>query len=522
MKQINIKTIIASACLLAVMGFTSCIGDLDVTPIDPSVTQEFDQTGVFAKIYATMALTGQQGPDGNKDVDGIDEGTSAFYRLIVTLNEYPTDEVICSWGDTGIPELNFMSWSSSHDQVTGLYARLYFNITLCNHFLEMTEGQEDDVSVKQRAEARFMRALNYYYLMDFYGRVPYVVVVSDELPSQYSRASVYAFIESELSSIEADMYAPGQAPYGRADQAANWLLRARLYLNAEVYTGTAAWSQAANYAKKVMDSSYSLAPVYAHLFMADNDGSSSVNRAKQEIILPIRQNGAMTKTYGGSFYSIAATRTDGMTPWGSVDGWGGVRARAALIQKFFPNLNVPNGNEAEVAAAANDDRALFYNDSERTVEVVNVNTFKNGLSICKWSNIRVDGASTSDTKFTDTDVPFLRLTEAYMTYAEASFRSGNTSEALATINEIRSRANASTLAALTLDNILDEWAREFYFEGRRRMDLVRFGRFTSNDYIWDWKGGSAEGTSVSSFYNIYPIPYTDINANKKLTQNPGY
>ena len=183
-----LKSIIPAASLCLTLGLSSCIGDLDVTPIDPSVTQTFYQDEVFYKIYATMGLTGQTGPDGNGDVDGIDEGTSGFVRLIWNLNELSTDEAICSWGDPGIPEMNFMRWSSSHDQIKGLYGRLNFDVTLCNNFLEQTEGMTDEKTVRQRAEARFMRALNYYYLMDFFGNVPFTTVVSNTPPQQISRA----------------------------------------------------------------------------------------------------------------------------------------------------------------------------------------------------------------------------------------------------------------------------------------------------------------------------------------------
>ncbi|MDH6303755.1 hypothetical protein M2459_000087 [Parabacteroides sp. PF5-5] len=521
MKLRYIKSILLSLSFCLALGLTACIGDLDVDPIDPSVTQEFDQEAVFAKIYATMALTGQKGPDGNGDVDGIDEGTSAFYRLIFTINEYPTDEVICSWGDPGIPELNYINWSSSHEMLTGLYARLNFDVTLCNHFLEMTDGKTDDNTVRQRAEARFMRALNFYYLMDIYGNVPFTEKVTSDLPDQILRADLFNYIEKELLEIESDMYDARQAPFGRADKVASWLLLSRMYLNAEVYTGTARWSDAAAYAKKVMDSSYQLNANYAHLFMGDNDGSS-VNQSPQEIILPIRQDGLNIRSWGGSLFLIAATHTEGMTLWGTTEGWGGVRARAALAKKFFQDGNVPTGDEKEVAKAANDDRALFFS-KERTVEIANVNTFKEGLSIAKFTNIRADGNASSDPKYTDMDIPFFRLAEAYLTYAEAVLRSGgDTGSALGAINALRTRAHASQLASISLDNILDEKSREFYAEGHRRTDLIRYGYFTGAGYLWDWKGGSAQGTSVSSIYNLCPIPASDMNANEKLVQNPGY
>jgi hypothetical protein len=501
------------------MVFTSCIGDLDVDPIDPSVTQEFDQDAVFAKIYATLALTGQAGPDGNGDLDGIDEGMSAFFRLIFSANEFPTDEVLCSWGDPGIPELNFIGWSASNGPLTGLYARLNFDVTLCNHFLESAKG-DDSKTLLQRAEVRFMRALNLYYLLDLYGNVPFIETVSSTPPSQISRADLFDYIEKEIKDVLPSLSAPREAPYGRADRAAAQLLLSRLYLNAEVYSGKVRWAEAAQAAQEVLESGYNLTPVYAHLFMADNDGSE-VNQAPQEILLPVRQHGVDTRSWGGSLFLIAATHTEGMTSWGTTEGWGGVRARAALVKKFFPSGDVPQGDEAAVVQAAGDDRALFFSEG-RTVEINAVNVFKEGLSIAKFSNIRADGQAANDPLYTDTDLPIMRLAEAYLIHAEAAFRSGDIQTALTDINRLRSRAHARPLASLNLDDILDERARELYGEGHRRTDLIRFGYFTSNDYLWDWKGGQSQGSAVSSFYNLYPIPTADLNANAQLTQNPGY
>lgn len=520
-KYMRLISAFASIALAASI-FSSCIGDLDVDPIDPSVTQSFNQDGVFVKIYASLALTGQEGPAGKGDVDGIDEGTSAFVRLIWNLNELTTDEAICSWGDPGIPEMNFNRWSSSHDQVTGLYGRLNFNITLCNHFLEQTEGLTDDKSVKQRAEARFMRALNFYYLMDLFGNVPFTEVVAIEPPQQIKRSDLFDYIEKELNDIEADMYEPKAAPYYRVDKVANWLLKSRLYLNAEVYTGTAKWSEAASYAKKVMDSAYKLNPEYTHLFMGDNNGSS-VNKAPQEIILPIASDGIKTKSWGSSLFLIASTRTSGMPNWGSTEGWGGNRARSALVKKFFPGGNIPSGAMATPSTTgAADKRALFFID-DRTLEIENVEIFKQGYSVMKFNNARADGNSPGDTQFPDMDVPFLRVAEAYLTYAEATLRAGGSSnDALNAVNAIRTRANATAITSINLNGVLDEKAREFYFEGHRRTDLIRYGYYGGGDYNWDWKGGTPGGTKFSAIYNLFPIPSTDMNSNPNLTQNPGY
>lgn len=519
-----LKSIIPAASLFLTLGLSSCIGDLDVTPIDPSVTQTFYQDEVFYKIYATMGLTGQTGPDGNGDVDGIDEGTSGFVRLIWNLNELSTDEAICSWGDPGIPEMNFMRWSSSHDQIKGLYGRLNFDVTLCNHFLEQTEGMTDEKTVRQRAEARFMRALNYYYLMDFFGNVPFTTVVSNTPPQQISRADLFDFIEQELIETENDMYASRMAPYGRADVVANWLLRSRLYLNAGVYTGTARWNEAAEYASKVMSSSYVLNSDYRQLFMADNSGSA-VNKAYEEIILPITADGIKTQCWASSLFLIASTHTADMVSWGTTEGWGGNRARASLVKKFFPSGSLPAGANLEDLSTSGDSRALFFAGGDgRTVEISKVSVFKEGLSVAKFSNVRADGQPSSDPKFVDTDVPFFRMAEAYLTYAEATLRAGgDKTSALNALNKLRERAGTTLYQNIDLDMILDEKAREFFFEGHRRTDLIRYGYFAgSTDYTWDWKGGTQKGTQVDKKYNILPIPASDLNANPNLVQNEGY
>lgn len=530
MKKIAFKSYLLILSLLVLAGVSSCTKDLDVTPIDPSITQTFDQDAVFTKIYASMALTGQEGPSGTPDLDAsyVDEGTSAFVRLIWNFNELCTDEAMCSWGDPGIPEMNFCQWTASHEQLKGLYARLYFIVTLTNHFLEQTDGQTDDVSVKQRAEARFIRALSYSYLLDFFGNVPFATTVSTELPEQIQRADLYSWILDELTEIEPDMYEPKTAPYYRADKVANWLLQARLYLNAEVYTGTADWADAATYAKKVIDSEYTLCPSYEQLFMADNAGTidgSTVNQAPDEIILPIAADGIKTYSYGSTLFLIASTHTSGMTDWGTTEGWGGNRARAALVKKFFPDGSIPSdADQTDLRDAANDDRAMLFAE-DRTVDIEKSTIFKQGLSVFKWTNIRADGADASDSKWVDTDMPLMRAAEAYLTYAEAVLRGASTIDdytALQAVNALRIRANAGQKTTIDLDGLLDEWSREFYFEGRRRTDLIRYGYFGGSSYNWDWKGGTASGTQFSAFYDLMPIPSVDLNANPNLTQNDGY
>ena len=358
-----LKSLVPVAALALTLGLHSCINDLDVTPIDPSTKMDFDRDAVFNKVYATLGLTGQKGADGDGDVDDIDEGTSAFYRMTWCANELVTDEaIVAGWNDPGLPSLISYTWGASNEITTGAYYRLNFDITLCNWFLENTADETSDEEKVMRAEVRFMRALNYFYLMDLFGDVPFSETVEyDVYPQQIKRADLFAYIEDELiNKAEPNLKEPKTNTYGRVDKAAAWLLLARMYLNAEVYTGTAKWTEAATYAEKVMKSQYSLCKPYKHLFMADNGGAADGNPnnlAPNEVILPILQDGAKTRSWGVSHFLIAGTHKKDMTNYGSTEEWKGPRCCETLVAKFFPNTaSAPFVDETEMTVAAKDVR----------------------------------------------------------------------------------------------------------------------------------------------------------------------
>ncbi len=550
MKIRYIKQLFSAALIASLsLGVTSCINDLNISPIDPQTDGSFDQQGVFVKGYAMLGLTGQKGIAGSADLDGQDEGESGFYRTTFNCNELPSDECLWAWQDNqDIPQFTNINWNSSSQRTEWVYVRLGYNITQYNFFLDQTEGKTDEETLRQRAEIRFLRALHYWYFLDLFGKAPFKEYFNNELPVEKKGADLYAYIQNELNDIEGNMYEPRQAPFGRADKAANWLLRARLYLNAGVYTGQTDYAKAEEYAGKVIDSGYELCDNYAELFMADNDENPN---AMQEIILPIRQDGVKTRNYGGSVYLICATRIAGMPRMGTTNGWSCIFARAAMVQKFFPDLTkvpvlpddvkIPNeglDTDAQIDAfdaqyglrtediiqAAGDDRAMLYSGvggGRRKLQTDAITGFTNGLSIVKWQNYRSDGKPVSHTEFPDTDIPLFRLAEAYLTRAEALFRQDK--DATADINELRSRANCTRMVeTVTEQELIDEWSREFYMEGRRRSDLIRFDMFTTNKYVWDWKGGTMNGTPVASHYNVFPIPVSDLNNNPNMSQNPNY
>ena len=528
------KHILPATAVVLSAGLSSCVGDLDVTPIDPSTTMEVNEPSLYTKCYATMALAGNTGANGDCDIDGLDGGTTGFVRQLWNANELTTDEAICAWGDPGIPQFNYNQWDASHPMLQGFYYRLTTSISYCNLYLDKCAG----VDATREAEVRFLRALFYYHLMDCFGNVPFSTEVALESPKQIARADLFKWIESELNAVVGNMLPPAARTsanegYGRADQDAVNLLLARMYLNAEVYTGTARWAEAKEYAEKVINGPHKLWTqsmngwsAYQMLFMGDNGKSG----ASQEAILPLLQDGNTTTSWGTSLFVMASCWKDDMDvygDYGTKEYWAGNRARKQLIAKFFPNGDAPQDSIHNTARAANDNRALFYGKG-RTLEVTKPSEFTSGFSVGKFRNTYSTGANPHNSQFVDTDYFLMRAAEAYLIAAEADLREDNnlSDAGLGYINALRSRANASAVTKdnCTLDYILDERSRELYYEGFRRTDLIRYGYFASGDLknLWEWKGGVQNGQGFEEFRNVFAIPSEDINANTNLKQNPGY
>lgn len=503
---------------------TACVGDLDVTPIDPNVATANnvykttdDYKKGLAKLYATFALSGQQGPSGNPDIAGIDEGFGNYLRQYWNCQELTTDEAIIAWNDATIKDFHYHTWTQNDVFIAAVYSRIMYTVALSNEFIRASTKSNDPEVDRMRAEARFLRALAYYHAIDLFGNPPFVTEEDSPgstFPDQIDRASLFAYIESELIDIEDDLGNP-KFEYGRADKAAAWMLQAKLYLNAEVYIGETKYDEAITALNKVIAGPYTLATNYRHNFVADNHTSP-------ELIFAINYDEVNTQSYGGMVYLIHAPVGGSMpatTMFGVNGGWGGIRTTKALVNKF------------PVPDEATDARALFWEDGQ-DLEIEDVGSFTDGYAITKFRNRKLDGSQATANApgdFVNTDYPMFRLADAYLMYAEAVERggTGGNSNALDLVNDIRERAFGNTSgnisdAQLTLDFILDERARELYWEGHRRTDLIRFGKFTGGAYLWPWKGNVAEGAATPAHLNLFPIPANDRGANPKLDQNDGY
>lgn len=537
MKKISIFLI---ACFAAV-GLTSCVQDLNTEPINPNVVQKFDQDRIYYKIYASLGTTGQQGPAGMGDISG-NEGYGCFYRCVFFHNELPTDVGWWCWRDAGVPELLEMKFNDENEFTGLLYNRTIYNVTLCNHFLDNTQGKTDAKTLRQRAEVTFFRCLNYYYLLDLFGNPPFTMTVKLDKPKQIEggRPALYRWVVNEL--LAAEDYLDENTEVYRVNANAARLLLARLYLNAAVYKGLDVNSpdpmdldSAAMYAKKVMDNGkYKLTEHYAQMFMGDNDD----NQGSCEVIFSIPQDGDYIQSYGASQMLLCMTRGEGMWTAGTVSKWECFRCSPTLVQAFCHNPNEINyttikADERQMPALLKDDRAILCNYVEQKKDSVTFQTtmegpadygeghFKKCWAMCKWTGSYSTGqAFGKNETFPDTDVPLLRVAEAYMTYAEALWRKNNSdATALSVINEMRATRHADPLPSLDKQTLLDEWLREFYCEGHRRIDLIRFGEFCGEQATMTWEGHPA---GKSGHYIVYPIPKFDIVANDNLVQNEGY
>lgn len=532
--------------------FHSCIGDLDTLPLnetDKTAQQVYqtleDYEMGLAYVYGSFSLVSQNSPHWS-DIAVGDAGQSELMRQYVMLNEMSADGLKCVWGDSYIADLQNNTWSSTpNSAITAVYTRSMMAVTRANEFLLQSEGVSLDGIQGLRAEARFVRALAYYILMDLFGNPPFAKEenIGGEVPSQLGREALFEWLESELKDLRdgTDMPEAGSVPYPRATKGAVNAVLARMYLNAAVYTGKPRWEDARNAAAEVIGSGkYGLCSNYEDLFLQDNTENED---ARQEFIFAVSYDGLKTQTWGGTSHFLSACLDDAGSaaiarllgyPEGAMitrDRWNGYHVPDEYVA-FFELVEVTWEHDKAAGFGYNreksDKRAFLYNGGcQKDYAVKNVYT---GWRCWKYTSRDSKGklySTGADPMFSSADFPLFRLAEMYLIYAEAQARmdGGTTTDAKAMeyVKRLRDRAGVGMPLTVDAEFILKERARELMWEGHRRTDLIRYGLYTSRSFPWPYKGGIPDGkVELESYRTVYPILQSELNENRNLVQNEGY
>lgn len=487
MRKISIKYLLF--CLLFTFAF-SCEDALDTSPpgeFSPGNVLQ-NEAGLTALLYSAYEFANYaNGP----------------MKDIINMSEVCTDMAFNTGGGenrTLSLIINF-TWDPSVNWFRNdFWVQPYNAIRDANQVLENLPNADvtDAVRSKLGAEARFIRAMEYADLLNWFGPVP--LRTSSEQPSELARASeqeILSFVESELEAIIADLPAPGQEPqYGRATKGAALGILTKFYLN------TKQWQKAADAAQRVIDLNYyELYPVYRELFRVENEGNremifvhSAVAEQPYGCLFP---NGAYPPGFVSSPKIPEFTWTSSMANWATqyrlrdefVDSFDPEDARFELIITEYINNQ---GNLINLRNQVDNSRSLKYFDNNQTAN------------------------------FSGNDYPRVRYSDILLSRAEAlNELSGPTQEALDLINEVRNRAGLDDLTTaeatskeVLRDMILAERGWEFVSEAKRREDLIRHGKFISL--------AQARGVNAQAHHVLFPIPETEIVANPVVEQNPGY
>ena len=573
-----ISKIFMGAALLTMTGLTSCVNDLDQLPKDPQTITSGDfekdpkayMEAVMAKCYSSLAVSGQGGPDSGPDISGLDGGTSNWTRVIYMLNEFTTDEVQWIWPDIGVLDLCTDTWGSSNGNLYGAYGRFYTHIAVCNDFIRTVkdgyfklDSETQPLADQFILEARALRDLTYFYIIDFFGNGVRAwdtypdgsVMAYGDVPEQVTRKELFDLVVADLEDVLANFKESNI--YGRVGKDGVEALLCRYYLNAEVFTGTPmydkCWQHAQNIIARHQGGGFQgsgLANDYLALFCANNDmfAPGGSLKAQNEILWTIPFYYPYTESYGGTTFMIAASTSAANMPtvvYGLNADWSCMHARKEFSEKF----NFMGGVSTDRRTS------LWCTELQGfSIENTDFSTFTDGYAAIKFTNAyanpdgtmdrhtyvdpnsgytfnwagqgQVNGLPQQTNTFADTDFPVIRLADVYLMAAECALRgAGDQATGLQYVNLIRARAGVPTwnTAEYNLNNMINERARELYWENVRRTDLVRFGLFTGNAYNWSWKNNIPTGGGIPDFMKIFPLP-SDVVATygSAMKQNPGY
>ena len=535
--------------LAAAAAMTACVRDLDTLPLNKTepISEYVYGTDENAYLSGLGRLYFQFVSNDLTDLQQMDGGASETIRAFWSVQETTTDAAKCSWeNDAWVRALNTNTWTEvQNDAVYAVYVRTLQGIAYVNEYLRQTDASKlKDRGVPEalaakidgfRAEARFIRAYFYWMALDCFGSVPFTTEKSPfggtYFPQQASRTEIFDYCVSELTYLMSDE-SPMPAPmsnYPRADKGSAAGLLARLYLNSGVYTGVERWTEAKNVCETIFGMGYTLCPDYAALFRGDN-GQNAL--ARGEMLWAVDYDADKTESYGGTSYILSAALastdiTDTSRPNGQVNGWAGLRVPYEYVEKYF-YVSGQDYDKGTYEVADKRGEVFYIKGRQESMDGA-LYSFMNGWSCLKYNNIPYGKTDeeflpVSATKgFSDVDFPMIRLGEIYLIYAEACMNTGASGQAMPMLRELSERAGVGPPSEITQDFLIAERARELMWEAHRRTDLIRYGLYNTDTYLWPYKGGdSFAGQAFPEYKCIFPIPPVELAANDALVQNPGY
>lgn len=544
MKKYRIVYWLAAVCCLPL--FTACNGFLREDPRDG--TDHADAYRTLSDVYLNAVASLYNYVGGYADSQGL-QGTG---RGVYDLNTFTTDEAIMpirggDWYDGGFWQgLYLHKWGVSNDAVQATWEYLYKVVMLSNKSVEQIqkfgETHDDPELPAYLAEVRAMRAMYYYYLLDLFGRVPLVLSSSASMSDivQSERKTVFDFVVKELQEAapllaESRSNRPGDY-YGRITRPVAYFLLAKLALNAEVYTdndwtdgvrpdgGTIsftidgrqqnAWQATVTYCDRITAMGYALEPLYETNFAVYNESSveniftipmnkTLYTNQMQYLFRSRHYNHA--KAYGLSGENGSSATKDALR----VFGYDTAEVDPRFDKCYFAGVMYDLKGEL---IRLDDGTVLEYHPWEVAVDISDTPYEKTaGARMKKYA---IDTDATKDGKLMENDIVLFRYADVLLMKSEAKVRNGENGDA--ELAQVRSRVGAVARPA-TLENLLDERLLEFAWEGWRRQDLVRFGRFTRAYSDRPQLAGEESG-----YTTVFPIPGNVLKMNERLRQNKGY
>ena len=502
---------ILSTILMASAMMVSCT-DLneklyDKVSMDDYGKNESEISTIVGGAYATLRGYGSNTPEGN-NVNSYPTCEYVFFTSECSSDEACIPTRGTDWYDGGrYQQLQYHTWDAENTGVLSLWRYNFTGVSKVNGIIYQVEKSELSADLKKKVEAelRGLRAYYYYNLIDNFGNVPISTDFTTQvLPKNSPRAEVFNFIEKELKEVLPLL--PTGIQYGRFTQNVGYTLLARLYLNAEVYTGKPRWQDCLDACDKVKG--YSLTPNYKANFAIKNETSPEIIFA-----IPYDHKQGTVGNYLASM-TYHYNQKYAFDPAGVYQWCGnGICAQPGLYSSFEANDVRRNslliGQQYNAATGVE----VLMDNGEPLNYTEDIQNF---TKAAQNEGARLDKYewSATDSWERDNDWVLMRYAEVLMMQAEANYRLGYMQNALTYINQIRKRAGLADLTSLDEDALDNEWKHEFVFEGLRRTTNIRFGTFFK---AWWNKPADADKHT-----GVFPIPKVEIEKNGNLVQNEGY